>query len=383
MFFGTKRQRAQRRGASLVLIALLMMAVIAMAAFAVEMGRMYLVRAQLQTAVDSGALAAAIQIKQNPGNVALAELAAQEYVQRNRVGWAVTVPDEAILIETGTWNLDNKTFEVGGNEPNSVRVRAAQQEERLLLGGVLGKQMFSVPREAIAASDTTKFDIIMVLDLSGSMADQGRIAALRAAAPVFVDVIEQYDGNDRIGVMGYGARIGYYNPVAKGHLGTLYMAAPQSLNTYNSDWIGVLEQPLTNNFNYLRNTVLSSSNLLAGKYDDYTPIGAAIRDSAHYLNANARNGARKVLVLMSDGLANRPTNHGPAYAEEMAEYAAGLGIKVYTITLGSEGDPDLMGDIADITGAEYFEADGADLNAALTEAFQNVANDIKRTQLVK
>src|SRR5690606_39114308 len=103
MFFGTKRQRAQRRGASLVLIALLMMAVIAMAAFAVEMGRMYLVRAQLQTAVDSGALAAAIQIKQNPGNVALAELAAQEYVQRNRVGWAVTVPDEAIMIETGTW----------------------------------------------------------------------------------------------------------------------------------------------------------------------------------------------------------------------------------------------------------------------------------------
>lgn len=383
MFCGTKRQRAKRRGASLVLIAILMIAVIAMAAFAVEMGRMYLVRAQLQTAVDSGALAAAIQIKQDPANIPLAEAAAKEYVQRNRVGWAITVPEESIEIAAGTWNLETKEFAAGGVEPNAIRVMAAQENEQFVLGKILGRNSFSIPRQAIAASDTTKFDIMMVLDLSGSMVDLGRIEALRDAAPVFVDVIEQYDGNDRIGVMGYGARIGYYNPITAGHSGSLYLSAPLSLKLFSTDWIGVLESPLTNNFNGLRNTVLSSSNLLAGKYDNYTPIGDAIRDSAHYLETNARSGARKILVVMSDGLANRPTNHGPEYAIDMAEYAATLNMKVYTITLGSEGDPDLMGEIAEITNAEYFEADGDDLTEALTEAFQNVANDIKRTQLVK
>lgn len=383
MFCGTKRQRSRRKGASLVLIALLMMAVIAMAAFAVEMGRMYLVRAQLQTAVDSGAIAAAIQIKQNPDNIPLAELAAEEYVQRNRVGWAITVPEEAITIESGTWDLDTKEFTSGGDEPNAVRVMASQQEERLLLGGILGRRMFSIPRQAIAASDTTKFDIIMTLDLSGSMKDNGRIEALRDAAPKFVDVIEQYDGNDRIGVMGYGARIGHYNPILEGHSGSLYLSAPAVLNYYNSDWIGVLEYQLTSDFDHLRNTVLSSSNLLADKYDTYTPIGDALRDSSHYLNGNARAGARKVVVLMSDGLANRPNNKGPEYALDMAEYAASLNIKVYTITLGDDGDPDLMGEIADLTGAEYFEASGDDLSESLTTAFEAVANDIKRTQLVK
>jgi Ca-activated chloride channel homolog len=383
MFCRTKRHRSKRRGASLVLIALLMTAVIAMAAFAVEMGRMYLVRAQLQTAVDSGALAAAIQMKQNPGNLPLAELAAKEYVQRNRVGWAITVEEEAIQINTGTWDLDTSEFTVGGDEPNAVRVMAAQREERLLLGGILGRRTFSIPRQAIAASDTTQFDIMMVLDLSGSMADLGRIEALHDAAPVFVDVIEQYGGDDRIGVMGYGARIGYYNPVAQGHSGTLYLSAPNSLNYYGSDWIGVLEYGLTDDFDYLRETVLGDDNLLAGKYDNYTPIGDSIRDSVHYLSVNGRGTAKRILVLMSDGLANRPNGHGPQYARDMADYAATQNMKIYTITLGDEGDEDLMQEIAEKTGAEYFAASGDDLSAALRSAFENVANDIKRTQLVK
>ena len=88
---------------------------------------------------------------------------------------------------------------------------------------------------------------------------------------------------------------------------------------------------------------------------------------------------------MSDGKANRPEPDGSAYnyAVEMAEYAASLDMKCYTITLGEEGDADLMSEIAEITGAEYFEASGDDLSESLEEAFSSVANDIKRTQLVK
>jgi Flp pilus assembly protein TadG len=51
------KSRRQRRGTTLVLICLLMTLIVGMVAFAVDIGRMYLVRSQLQTAVDSGALA--------------------------------------------------------------------------------------------------------------------------------------------------------------------------------------------------------------------------------------------------------------------------------------------------------------------------------------
>ena len=46
----------------------------------------------------------------------------------------------------------------------------------------------------------------------------------------------------------------------------------------------------------------------------------------------------KVMIVMSDGHANRPDGDGPGYALSMAAYANGLGIKVYTISLGDGAD---------------------------------------------
>ena len=107
-----------------------------------------------------------------------------------------------------------------------------------------------------------------------------------------------------------------------------YTAAPASLDPYNSDWTGVLEAPLTYDLPGLRNTVLTSSILTANKYNGWTPIGGAIRDSAHYLNVNARSNAKKVLVVMSDGHANKPSGYGPDYARKMASYANSLDTKL-------------------------------------------------------
>jgi hypothetical protein len=69
----------------------------------------------------------------------------------------------------------------------------------------------------------------------------------------------------------------------------------------------------------------------------------------------------------------------------MAHYAAGLDIKVYTISLGNAADEALMADIAEITGAKHFVAKGSssELSAELKDAFRSVASDVKRTQLVK
>lgn len=254
-----------------------------------------------------------------------------------------------------------------------------------MLSGLFGKTKFAVPRAAIASAGSAPLDIMLTLDLSGSMASNGRIQALQNAAPEFISVIERSGSDDCIGVMGYGAIPKNYDPVKQKHRGRLYLSTPRSLYPKDSDYVGILESGLTKNYKFLRHNVLEKKSLVSRKYGGSTPIGAALRDAAHYLNASARADTKRVIVLMSDGQANKPQRNARGYAQDMARYAAKMNIKVYTIALGSGADKSLMKSIAKATGGQFFEASGsnAQLSKKLSEAFRSVASALKRTQLVQ
>jgi Flp pilus assembly protein TadG len=376
-------ERSRRSGAAMLLLLLPLIPVLGMVAFAIDIGMMVLLRAEVQNAVDAGAIAAALVLQADPTALDEAEGAARDYVRQNRVGVLATIPEDAIDVEQGRFESETNTFTATSTAPNGVRVFARQDNESFLFGKVFGHDTFGAPATSIA-SGGKPMDIMMVLDLSGSMADEGRIQALRTAAPDFVDVIEQFGDTDQIGVMGLAADPSVYDPIARGHAGTEYESG---LHPTNDHYVGVLEAALTTNFNYLRDTVLSTSRLIAGKYTDYTGTGAALADAAHYLvNGAEGRDVHKAIVLMSDGHANRPTNNGPGYARSMAAYAANLNVTVFTISLGDEADVTLMQDIADITGGLHFDATGtgqAELTARLSEAFRKAAATIKRVQLVR
>lgn len=382
------RHRRPRRGGVLLLVCILMVVLVGMVAFTVDMGRMFLVRAQLQTAVDAGALAANLKLKRDPNSLEDAKAAAENFVQLNRVGWFVTVPSDSITVEMGTWDPDARAFAVASEDINAVRVRATREDEPFFFGRIFGKTTFDVPRAAVASSGPNPLDIMLVLDLSGSMKDNGRIEALQNSAPKFVDMIEEIGGNDQIGIMGYGAQPEDYDPADYGHAGELYVSAPAELYPEGSTWVGVLESNLTDSFSSLKSGPLSSGELVAAKYGGWTPVGAAIRDASDYLAYSnyAREGTSKVIVLMTDGHANRPKGNGPGYAMEMAKHAAGLDVKIYTIALGNSADENLLESIAEATGAEFFDASGsgeAELTERLTDAFQRIAITVKRAQLVQ
>ncbi|MFH1266133.1 MAG: VWA domain-containing protein [Planctomycetota bacterium] len=375
----------------MILMLFLLTIVIAMVAFAVDVGLMVLLRAEIQNAVDSAALAAALRLRANPAGIQAAEDAARQYVQLNRVGMTTLVPTDAIDVEHGVFDSDKNRFTATDDSPNAVRVFARQDNQPFFFARIFGNDTFGAPASATAASETKPADIMMVLDLSGSMASSGRIEALQNAAPKFVDVIERLcEGEekkekDQIGVMGLSADPDDYDPVEEGHSGTLYSSGLHATANYH---VGVLEAVLTTKFDYLRDTVLSRANLEARKYSGGTGTGAAIGDAAHYLTygSEARDDVEEVIVLMSDGYANKPSGNGPGYALAMARYAAGLDVTIYTISLGNDADLDLMQDIADITGGNHFDATGsgeATLTKKLAEAFELAAADIKRVQLVK
>jgi hypothetical protein len=114
-----------RKGATLVLVAILMTALISFAGIAIDASRLYVMRAELQTTADASAIAAIVEVAdKRPTN---ATTIALQYAPKNVVEH--TAPTMAASdVEPGTWNSATNTFTVLGTwtDPNlnSVRVTA-------------------------------------------------------------------------------------------------------------------------------------------------------------------------------------------------------------------------------------------------------------------
>ncbi|HID77860.1 MAG TPA: VWA domain-containing protein, partial [Planctomycetaceae bacterium] len=119
----------------------------------------------------------------------------------------------------------------------------------------------------------------------------------------------------------------------------------------------------------------------AGHYDRFTNIGAGIHEAWVELDAHGRPGAKKMIVLMTDGKANRPggTSSGKSYALQQADLAAQRNYPIVTISLGNAADTALMQQIADITSGVHFNVPGGasvtDYKDELLAVFRQIADD--------
>jgi Flp pilus assembly protein TadG len=102
---GTARRR--RRGAVLVMTALTMTGLMIATAFAVDLGRLYVLRSELQTAADAAALAAAVRLN---GDWNQAEQTARATAKANG-----TLDGDADVdaVRFGVWDPDARQFEPG------------------------------------------------------------------------------------------------------------------------------------------------------------------------------------------------------------------------------------------------------------------------------
>lgn len=153
------------------------------------------------------------------------------------------------------------------------------------------------------------------------MTSEQPITALKNAVTLFLDYVELGDMDDRVGLCVYTSNNG----------------------------TAVLEHELTYDYDDI-DTI--SRQRQAGHYDYYTNIGDGIRVAREHLVEFGRNGAFKMLVVITDGKANRPNGTDPdQYALNHAQLAANANIPILTISLGADADSDLMEDIADMTTA--------------------------------
>ena len=183
------------------------------------------------------------------------------------------------------------------------------------------------------------------------MASQQPITALKDATDLLLDYLTDVEAEDQVGL---------------------------SVYTYPQGDGAKLESPLTIDFDLIK---ALSRQRQAGHYDYYTNIGAGMRTARQELESNARPKAFRMMVLITDGIANRSsTGASPGnFALNEADLAADVKIKIMTISLGVNADTNLMQEIADRTGGIHFNVPGGstveEYEQQLKDVFAEIAAD--------
>jgi Ca-activated chloride channel family protein len=213
-------------------------------------------------------------------------------------------------------------------------------------------------RNEYQSRSASGIDIMIAFDVSLSMdiddfVDQGqRVKRIDVAKKVVDDFIGRRP-EDRMGLVAFAGRPRDASPITLDHR-----------------W-------LRKSLNELR---LNDANNMGTIKEQGTAIGSAL--SAAAVRLEARDAKSKIIVLITDGA----SNSGKISPIEAAEHAKTLGIKIYTVAIGTtEGrvDPSIMRfpyqefdlptlkKIAELTGAEHYWAQ--DL-AALKQTFTTIDN---------
>ena len=349
----------------LVLIAICLPLCIIMAAFAIDVAWMQLVRTELRTATDAAARAGAKELSLSQDTQA-ARNRAKEAALRNKVaGEPLLLADSDIEIGKGSQSGQSRfRFAPGGNQPNAVRITgqrtrgSAAGPVDLLFAGVLGVRQFE-PKETATSTQLDR-DICLVVDRSGSMMQsltgggmpsgtcspphpsQSRWGALSIAVEAFLVELGKTVQEEHVALVSYSSN------------------TSECGNTYR---ISTIDSDLVSDYAAIRNELTRiGSKPVKGR----TSISAGLDDGIRVLTGqNTRPFAVRTMILMTDGIHNL----GPEPVVS-ARKAAQQDIVIHTITFSSDADIRRMKDVAAAAGGKHFHAPSAE---DLVRIFKEIA----------
>ncbi len=364
----------QRRGAILVLIAILLPVIALLAAFAIDVAWMQLVNTELRTATDAAARAGAkiLSVSQDQN---AARAAALDAASRNQVaGESMLLAASDVQFGRSTQPNPGSRFvftETNVGLLNAIKVDGQRTQGspggpvNLFFARLVGRNFFEPAQTA--TSTVLDRDICLVIDRSGSMglnianpgggngqncgpmAADTRFAALDAAIEVFLQELDLTFPNEQVALASYSNRF------RRGCTGT------------NLDFqVADIRQELTQDFSLVRAEMTQfMTNGIGGR----TAIGEGLRRGIEAITSPlARPFAIKTIVLMTDGRHNEGVEPAAIAAD-----AAAQDIVVHTISFSRGADLTRMQAVADITGGQHFHADTA---GDLADIFRQIARTL-------
>jgi hypothetical protein len=195
------------RGSVALFFVLGLLALVGMAALAVDGGYIYVARTQLAGSADAGALAA-MQVLREGGSMGEARLAARRVAEANRVvaGGVGLAPVDVVI---GDWDFRARTFTPGGMMlAPAVKVTARRDSGSragrlpLALASVIGSPEAQVRASAVATSGCR--EIVLVQDVTISFAEE--IDEAREALRGVVDLMADHAlPGDKLGLVIFAA----------------------------------------------------------------------------------------------------------------------------------------------------------------------------------
>ncbi|HEY0713312.1 MAG TPA: VWA domain-containing protein [Polyangia bacterium] len=222
----------------------------------------------------------------------------------------------------------------------------------VLLGLALARPQTTRPSNDL---DVEGIDIVISLDLSGSMAETDLLPNRLTAAKLVIRDFVRRRGTDRIGLVVFGRDAYTYVPLTLDHGALLRMLSELQLNIIDG-----------------KGTAIGNG------------LGVAL---ARLRRSDARS---KVVILLTDG----DNNAGNITPEQASDIARQLGIKIYTVLAGDIAmgaadeagpsakrfpvNPKLLEEIATKTGGmPYLASD----SRALAQRFQDIVDDLEKSRI--
>ncbi len=363
-------RESRRRGSIIVLSAFMIILLLAVVAFSVDLGFISMNKSQLQNAADAAALASATVLDHTPvGDENRFETArdfAVNIAEDNQPGYGELLKNADISF--GTWDDSTKTFtsiDTVANpiaNPNAVqidvkRTGASSNQVPLFFGKALGFSEVDVTASSVAViGEDDPRDIMLVVDCSGSMQWHGRMPAVKDALYVLADELLT---TDRLGLAVYSY---VDNGVTTGHL----------------------ERSLDLNHSLVLDRI---PDLEPGMYTAWTNIAGGMRVAIEEFAWNNRvpsDGVSKVMVLLTDGHANRAEAPETSPTQSIVYYAAlalAADIQIHSIAVGNNADTNWIKQAAESTGGTFYDVEDGDFDK-LNEVFREIGRGSGRARIV-
>ncbi|CAK9108565.1 unnamed protein product [Durusdinium trenchii] len=179
-------------------------------------------------------------------------------------------------------------------------------------------------------------------------------------------------------------------------------------------YVDISSEPITDNYTAVKNIMQYKQ---AAHYAYATNMGGGLEDGIDLLDDYSRDGARKTILLMTDGNTNTMDSGASSslpygwnwdelfdydgdgsrdyytnssqrrYVLKVAHEAVEKGITIHTMSVGIDADRNIMRAIAHLAGGHYIDVPGgfsvADMEAEVEEAFHKIASFVPPAKLMR